>query len=80
MQTPALLRRSGLRKHIGDSLRFHPMLKAVAELSDIVNEPGDLDPVHQITEFEQRLGIGCSISRRPMLRMALAGRELSPSS
>jgi hypothetical protein len=68
---PAYLRASR------SALRTAPMLKAVAEFSGIVNEPGDLDPIHQLTEFEQRFGIGCSISRRPMLRMALAGRELS---
>jgi choline dehydrogenase-like flavoprotein len=72
VQTPALLRRSGLKRNIGNSLCFHPMLKLVAEFADDVNRPGDNDPVHQIKEFEPDIGMGCSISSRPLLTMALA--------
>lgn len=74
VHTPALLRRSGIRRNIGNSLRFHPMLKVVAEFGHEVNRPSDVDPVHQVKEFEPRFGMGCSISKRPMLGMALAGR------
>ena len=73
VQTPALLRRSGIRHNIGNSLRFHPMLKAVALFSDVVNRSGDPDPVHQIKGFEPRFGIGCSISSPALLALALAG-------
>ncbi|WP_203423933.1 GMC oxidoreductase [Sinorhizobium sp. BG8] len=72
VQTPALLRRSGFTRNIGNSLRFHPMLKLVAEFAEDVNDPADLDPVHQIKEFEPEIGMGCSISKRPMLKLALA--------
>ncbi|WP_150291526.1 GMC family oxidoreductase [Sphingobium estronivorans] len=72
VQTPALLRRSGIRHNIGDSLRFHPMLKAVALFDTPVNRLGDPDPVHQIKMFEPRFGIGCSISSPAMLALALA--------
>src|SRR5262245_56277621 len=41
VQTPALLQRSGLRRNIGNSLRFHPMLKVVAEFDDEVNVSDD---------------------------------------
>lgn len=75
VQTPALLRRSGISRNIGNSLRFHPMVKVVAEFDREVNRPEDFDPVHQIKEFEPRFGMGCSVSNRPMLGMALAGRE-----
>jgi choline dehydrogenase-like flavoprotein len=75
VQTPALLRRSGFTRNIGNSLRFHPMLKVVGQFADDVNNPGDLDPVHQITEFEPRFGMGCSISKRPMLGMAMANHR-----
>lgn len=74
VHTPALLRRSGIRRNIGNSLRFHPMLKVVAEFDHEVNRSDDVDPVHQVKEFEPRFGMGCSISKRPMLGMALAGR------
>jgi len=75
VQTPALLRRSGVRKNIGNSLRFHPMVKVVAEFDADINRPGDLDPVHQVKEFEPVFGMGCSISRHPMLGVALGGRK-----
>ncbi|MET0365250.1 MAG: GMC family oxidoreductase [Sphingobium sp.] len=72
VQTPALLRRSGHRHNIGNTLRFHPMLKVVALFDEPVNRPGDPDPVHQIKMFEPRYGMGCSISSPPLLAMALA--------
>ena len=71
VQTPALLRRSGLTRNIGNSLYFHPMLKVVAQFDQDVNNPGDPDPVHQIREFEPSFGMGCSISKRPMLGLAM---------
>jgi choline dehydrogenase-like flavoprotein len=72
IQTPALLRRSGITRNVGDSLRFHPMLKAVALFADEVNHPGELEPVHQIKHFDPRFSIGCSMSKRPALAMAMA--------
>lgn len=72
VQTPALLRRSGLRRNVGNSLRFHPMLKVAALFADPVNLPGDPDPVDQVKAFEPRFGMGCSISSPPLLAMALA--------
>lgn len=71
VQTPSLLRRSGLTRNIGNSLRFHPMVKVVAEFAEDVNSPTDADPVHQIKEFEPKIGIGCSISTRPMLTLVM---------
>jgi choline dehydrogenase-like flavoprotein len=72
VQTPALLRRSGITKNVGDSLRFHPMLKMVASFGDEINEPGELEPVHQVKEFDPRFSMGCSMSKRPALAMAMA--------
>ncbi|MDG5747612.1 GMC family oxidoreductase [Qipengyuania sp. XHP0207] len=74
VQTPALLRRSGIRHNVGNSLRFHPMLKIIAEFDHEVNAPGDFDPVHQIKEFEPRFGMGCSIAKPPLLAMLQAAR------
>jgi choline dehydrogenase-like flavoprotein len=75
VQTPALLRRSGIRSNVGNTLRFHPMIKLVAEFDDEVNLPGDLDPVHQIKEFEPRFSMGCSISKPEILGLALANHS-----
>lgn len=72
VQTPWLLRRSGFKRNIGNSLRFHPMLKAVAVFPDEINTPGELEPVHQIKEFDPRFSIGCSMSKRPALALAMA--------
>jgi choline dehydrogenase-like flavoprotein len=72
VQTPALLRRSGIRRNVGNSLRFHPMLKVVAAFEDDINVPGELEPVHQIKEFDPRFSIGCSMSKRPALALAMA--------
>lgn len=74
VQTPALLRRSGISHNVGNSLRFHPMVKVVAEFDRDVNHPDDFDPVHQVKEFEPRFGMGCSISTPAMLGVALSGR------
>lgn len=71
IQTPALLRRSGIRRNIGNSLRFHPMAKIVAAFPEEVNPPGQLDPVHQIKQFDPRFSMGCSISSRPLLALSL---------
>jgi choline dehydrogenase-like flavoprotein len=71
VQTPALLRRSGIVHNVGNSLRFHPMIKMVAEFPDEVNHTGGLDPVHQIKAFEPRFSMGCSISKPEILGMAL---------
>lgn len=71
VHTPALLRRSGITHNIGNSLRYHPMLKVVAAFPDDINLPGDLEPVHQIKQFDPRFSMGCSMSKRPALAMAM---------
>lgn len=71
IQTPALLRRSGFTHNVGDTLRFHPMVKVVARFLEEVNQPGALDPVHQIKEFDPRFSMGCSISSRPALALTM---------
>jgi choline dehydrogenase-like flavoprotein len=75
VQTPALLRRSGMTRNVGDSLRFHPMIKVVARFHDEVNLPGELEPVHQVKEFDPRFSLGCSMSKRPALAMAMAAHR-----
>jgi choline dehydrogenase-like flavoprotein len=70
-QTPALLRRSGFTRNVGDTLRFHPMVKVVARFAEEVNPPGQLDPVHQVKEFDPRFSLGCSISSPPTLALAM---------
>lgn len=74
VQTPALLRRSGIKRHVGDNLRFHAMIKMVARFDEVVNVPGQFDPVHQIKQFDPRFSMGCSMSSRAVLALTLAER------
>lgn len=72
IQTPALLRKSGITRNVGNNLRFHPMAKLVAAFSEEVNPPGQLDPVHQVKQFDPRFSMGCSMSSPPLLALSLA--------
>lgn len=70
IQTPALLQRSGVRRHIGQTLKLHPTIKIAARF------PFELDhddvPMHRIVEFAPGLTIGGSTSRRGHVALALA--------
>ena len=71
IQTPALLRRSGIKHNVGNSLRMHPTVKVVARFDDVVNAPDMGVPVHQVKEFAPHLSFGCSISGPPHLALAM---------
>jgi choline dehydrogenase-like flavoprotein len=71
VQTPALLRRSGITRNIGNSLRLHPTVKVVARFPEAVNSAQMGVPVHQVKEFAPRFSFGCSISTPPYLALAL---------
>jgi choline dehydrogenase-like flavoprotein len=71
VQTPALLRRSGITRNIGNSLRLHPTVKVVAKFREAVNSAQMGVPVHQVKEFAPRFSFGCSISSAPYLALAL---------
>ena len=62
VQTPLLLRRSGLTHRIGDTLHLHPTVKIVAEFEEEVTCPGAGVPSEQVKEFSPELSFGCSIS------------------
>lgn len=72
LQTPLLLRRSGITRNVGNSLAMHPTVKVVAEFDEEVNHERLGVPVHQVKEFSPRIGFGCSISSPPYLALALA--------
>jgi choline dehydrogenase-like flavoprotein len=58
VHTAALLRRSGMRRNVGDTLRLHPTIKVVARFAREVNAHRSRLPLNAITEFmpDQRLG------------------------
>lgn len=71
VHTPALLRRSGITRNIGDSLQLHPTVKIVAEFTERINAADMGVPVHQVKEFAPRLSFGCSISSPAHLALGL---------
>jgi choline dehydrogenase-like flavoprotein len=72
VQTPLLLRRSGITRHIGNTLAIHPTVKAVAVFDEEVNHRQLGVGVHQVKEFAPKISFGCSISSLPHLGLALA--------
>jgi choline dehydrogenase-like flavoprotein len=71
VQTPALLRRSGHRRRIGDTLAMHPTAKVVARFNQDMSDDVGVG-VHQVKEFAPQFSFGCSISSEPYLALALA--------
>jgi len=73
VQTALLLRRSGLRRNIGNTLQIHPTVKVIARFDHEVNNEQTGVPVHQIKQFAPEISMGCSISTRAFLALGLAG-------
>ncbi len=74
LHTPVLLHHSGLRRGIGNGLRFHPTMKVAARFDDEVDH-GEV-PMHRIMEFDPHLTIGGSASRRGHVALALGDTAL----
>ncbi len=71
VQTPQILHKSGLGKHIGERFLLHPTIKVTALFKEEVNRESMGVPVHQVKEFAPRFSFGCSISTPPYLAMAM---------
>jgi choline dehydrogenase-like flavoprotein len=71
IQTPALLRRSGIVRNIGNSLQMHPTIKLVAQFPMVINSEDMGVPVHQVKEFSPLMSFGCSISSPKYLALAM---------
>jgi choline dehydrogenase-like flavoprotein len=71
VETPALLRRSGIKKNIGNTLALYPMIKVAAVFEDEVNDNYNDVPAQQVKEFWPRIMMGCSISSLPYLGLAM---------
>jgi choline dehydrogenase-like flavoprotein len=57
-ETPALLRRSGIKFHVGDSLRIHPMLKVVARFREPIKAYSSVLPLFQVKQFAPEVSMG----------------------
>ncbi len=73
IETSLILRRSGIKRLVGDSLQLHPMMRLIARFPDAVNEGEFGVPVRQILEFTPRLTLGCSVSALPHLSLWISG-------
>ena len=78
-ETPSLLRRSGVTRNVGDSLRIHPMLKLAARFKEPMHSaPGDL-PLLQVKEFYPDIVLGGSFFSPGHLAVVLADNWLQTS-
>ena len=71
IQTPAMLRRSGFRTNVGNSLKVHATAKVVARFDSDVNSRLSGVGVHQVREFAPTMSFGCAVSSAAYLRVAL---------
>lgn len=72
IHTPALLRRSGPRERIGDTLRLHPTIRATALFSEPVDAHQSRLPLTAITEFMPEQRIGGSVFTPAIFGLSLA--------
>ena len=71
-ETPSLLRRSGVTRNVGDSLRIHPMLKLAARFRDnMASSPGSM-PLLQSKEFWPDIVMGGSFFSPGHLAVVMA--------
>lgn len=71
-ETPLLLRRSGLRHNIGDTLCIHPMLKIAARFREEINAQSSVLPLLQVKEFWPEISLGGAFFTPGHLAMALS--------
>lgn len=72
VQTPALLRRSGIKKNVGDNLCIHPMIKAAALFDDDIDAHDAPLPMYQVKEFWPTITIGGAVFTPGFLAMILS--------
>lgn len=77
VQTPALLRRSGIKRNIGNSLSMHPMVRMPALFNERMYESGRGVPVHQVQEFKPHMTLGCSVNSPALLALWMSGQPES---
>ena len=72
IQTPVLLRSSGITKNVGNSLRIHPMLKVAALYDEMLDSHRAPLPVYQVKEFWPEVTLGGSVFTPGYLALALS--------
>lgn len=71
IQTPFLLRKSGIKNNIGNTLQIHPTIKILAEFPEKINSVKMGVGVHQVKEFAPDYSFGCSVSTKPYLALTM---------
>lgn len=71
-ETPALLLRSGIKRHVGNSLRIHPYLKVVARFDEVMDSERSVLPLVQVKEFWPELSLGGGYYTLGQLAMTLS--------
>jgi choline dehydrogenase-like flavoprotein len=74
-ESPALLRRSGIKRHIGETLRIHPMLKVIGRFPEPVNAHTSVLPLLQVREFSPEVSIGGGFMTPGHAALALSDNE-----
>lgn len=72
LQTPLLLKRSGLTRNVGRSFQVHPTIRLMARFKEPLNAHRHRLPLAAITEFMPELRFGGSIFTLPTYGMTLA--------
>lgn len=71
-QTPALLRRSGIKSKVGDTFQIHPMLKVAALFDEEIDAQDSVMPMVQVKEFWPDISLGGSFFTVGHLAMNLS--------
>lgn len=71
-ETPGLLLRSGIKYHVGNTLRVHPYLKVAARYAEAVGAMDTVTPLLQVKEFWPDLALGGAYNSRGQLAMVLS--------
>ena len=71
-ETPALLRRSGIKHHVGETFRVHPMLKVAARFPETIDAHASVLPLLQVKEFWPEISLGGAFSTPGHLAMLLS--------
>ncbi|MDG7000078.1 MAG: GMC family oxidoreductase [Nitrososphaerota archaeon] len=72
VHSPVLLRRSGITRHIGNSLRLHPTIKCISLFDEKVKARAHRLPLYAITEFMPDERIGGSVFTPALFALSLA--------
>ena len=70
VQSPALLRRSGIKRNVGNSLAMHASVKVTARFAEEVNDNAGV-PTWTVDEFAPRFHLTCAISSPAYLALEM---------